>query len=560
MIRIILVTLILSGFGKAIALPGTTFLPRTAVQPFDVVFNEIMANPNGVNDLPTAEYVELYNRSLAAVSLFGWKYRTQTISANLVINPGEYVLICRKSDSVAFSAYGKVIALSTWPALSNTGAALSLYNLQGQLIDEVTYSDSWYRDNQKMNGGWSLERINTGAFCMGADNWIASTDKNGGTPGKTNSVRDESTAEKKMINSLLLVDSLQLEIGFSVSVDQGVAANVTHYRANNGVGLPNKVTIQNDHTVLLGFDKPFNPGHFYDIVAENLADCAQNWFNSSSSFFIPETPIMGDLLLNEILSNPNTGGVDFVEVYNASQKILDLSRFTLGSLRNNGNFSQVSISPVQLLVKPNEYRVLTIAPEIIRQHYHCPYPDVFIKMGSLPPFINDNGNAVIKHNGKTIDSLCYGETSKGVSVERIQFSKAAYLPENLHYAASTAGFATPGYKNSESMDSLQAPLFQLVSKTFSPDQDGFEDELQLKFTLPESGYMASVEIYHESGLLIRRLLRNQSIATDGLLTWDGYTDGNSIAPPGIYIIQLELYHLNGTRKHYRKGFVLARPF
>jgi hypothetical protein len=51
-------------------------------------------------------------------------------------------------------------------------------------VDEVTYSDYWYHDDVKKDGGWTLELINpeAPAACADSVNWTASNDAAGGTP------------------------------------------------------------------------------------------------------------------------------------------------------------------------------------------------------------------------------------------------------------------------------------------------------------------------------------------------------------------------------------------
>ena len=55
-------------------------------------------------------------------------------------------------------------------------------------IDSVNYSDNWYKDEDKRDGGWTLEIIDPDNICSEHQNWVASEDELGGTPGTQNSV------------------------------------------------------------------------------------------------------------------------------------------------------------------------------------------------------------------------------------------------------------------------------------------------------------------------------------------------------------------------------------
>src|SRR5690606_22555130 len=59
----------------------------------------------------------------------------------------------------------------------------------------------------------------------------------------------------------------------------------------------------------------------------------------------------GDILINEVLSNPRAGGVEFVELYNFSEKTVDLQQLYLASVSSNGvpgNRRKVTETPISM--------------------------------------------------------------------------------------------------------------------------------------------------------------------------------------------------------------------
>ncbi len=151
---------------------------------------------------------------------------------------------------------------------------------------------------------------------------------------------------------------------------------------------------------------------------------------------------------------------------------------------------------------------------------------------------------------------------KGVSLERSNFARPTNEPGNFRSAASAVGYATPGYKNSQLLDANENlnEEIGLLSKTFSPDNDGFEDALQVNYHFNEPGMIANVTIYNDKGTLIRRLAKNATLTTEGTFTWDGMTETAQPAAVGVYIIYVEVFSLNGKSKKYKKACVLAAKF
>lgn len=280
----------------------------------------------------------------------------------------------------------------------------------------------------------------------------------------------------------------------------------------------------------------------------------------------PRGPQAGDILINEVLSNPKSGGVDFLEIYNSSDRTLDLSGIRIARVATDGETgSPKAVSDRPVFIGPNEYKVLTRQPAVVKTHYPTAVSTAFIEMAALPDFNNEQGGVVIYGGRGVIDSLFYTPamqspfitSNRGVSLERQYFAQATLAPGNFHSAAVAAGGATPGYRNSQYPgEAGEDPVF-LTSKTFSPDNDGYEDRLEINYRLPESGFMANIDIYSDRGRLVKRLVRNESMATQGAIYWDGLSEGNTRLPVGMYVAVVEVYNAQGVRNIYRESFVLA---
>jgi len=127
-----------------------------------------------------------------------------------------------------------------------------------------------------------------------------------------------------------------------------------------------------------------------------------------------------------------------------------------------------------------------------------------------------------------------------------------------HSAAEAIGFGTPGKKNSQYRPAEQNGDFTFTSPTVSPDNDGYEDLLQVVYEMDEPGLLGTFTIYDDRGRLIKEVFSNELLATSGAFVWDGVTDKEVKASIGTYVAVFEAYGLNGALMFTQtKAFVVA---
>ena len=149
---------------------------------------------------------------------------------------------------------------------------------------------------------------------------------------------------------------------------------------------------------------------------------------------------------------------------------------------------------------------------------------------------------------------------EGVSLERIDPDGESQKADNWHSAASTAGYGTPTYKNSQYklVQSISAAI-EVTPKVFSPDNDGRDDIATIQYKTTEPGYIANITIYDANGRPVRNLVKNGTLSLQGYWVWDGLDDKRLKVPVGTYILFTELFNLNGKKEVFRNVVVLARP-
>ena len=547
-------------------------------KPFDVVINEIMANPEPSVELPEYEYIEIYNTTDYDIGITDWTIAAGSTVREIpsaLIKAGEYIILCSQEASVALESYGNALAVPGFPVLTNSGQALILKNRNGEMISSVTYSDQWYKNEFKADGGWSLEQIDPFNPCGEENNWEASKNEMGGTPGQINSIDAENPdTESPALLRAAVTDENTVQLFFNESLHIETAIINENYWIDHNLDNPDTVDIitPENKSVLLSFEHPFESNIIYEVeITGDITDCAGNIISgkTTAKFAVPQTPEPFDLVINEILFNPFTGGVDFVEIFNRSDKIFDLNQLRIASYDDDANEykSVAKASDEGHLIFPGEYLVITENPEIVRDQYYTQNPNAFATVNSLPAYNNDKGRVMImEKNENTIDNFAYTEdmhfallaSNKGVSLERINYDRPTEDKTNWHSASEVVGFATPTYENSQFNPQVEIEeKITIDPEIFSPDNDGYQDVANITFNIKEPGFVANIKIFDSRGRLIKYLANNTLLGINQTITWDGLDDKNKKTPMGVYVVFIELFDLKGNVKQYKKSVVVA---
>jgi hypothetical protein len=527
----------------------------------ELVINELMPDPSPQEDLPDAEYIELLNISDKVINLKGWLVQdlvsTTTLSEYLLF-PDSVVIVCATNDLELFSAYGATIGASPWPSLNNTGDLITLENPSGTVIDQVEYTPGWYDDAAKKDGGWSLELIYPGHQCSSADNWSVSINKAGGTPGARNSVYNQTDDTRPALQSFSShKDSIQIVFSETIRGND-LVVNLEPYPGTIQVRVTGKVLVILPQTQL-------QESVPYLLYIEGITDCNGNYAEPIElEIVLPDTPQQAAVVINEILFNPRSSGVDFIELYNATAKYYSLA----GWIVSNGDQNKL-IGNESLILAPYSYLVLTPDPNILAKEYAKGKFENYFKT-ALPAMNNDAGAVVIlSADNIQLDSVYYSEEQhfdllssvEGVSLERVSASAASGLDGNWQSAASTEDYATPGYRNSQAYPlKTSGQNFSVSPKVIVPDNNGTDDFTTLFYQFDYSGYIANIDVYNLNGHLIKSIANNESLGYEGFFTWDGTNEQGVVVPMGHYIIVIELFNVNGDKKLIRNKIVVSPAF
>lgn len=536
----------------------------------EIRINEIMADENPSVGQPLAEYVELYNTTSKTFQLQGYRICNDNSCGtiqNAILGAYGYLVITATSGLGLFPDVNSINATS-FPGLKNAGDEVSLRNpTQTLTIDQMSYNTSTYQDASKSDGGYSLELINPYNPCLGMDNWRATDSPVGGTPGMQNSIfNDAPDVTPPFLVSAFKIASNTLELFFNERMEATELLNM-QLQVEADANILN-IFVEGDYAdkAVVLFDQDFELNKVYHFTISNLVDCSGNVANLNSTFVLTDEAAIGDIVINEILFNPVTGGSDYVELYNNSNKFINLKSWSMANLSNGAPANFRTISGNNLIFEPHTYFVLTVDSVQVKQTYVNHGFGRFIHC-NLPTYANASGSVLlVNNNNMVIDSVSYYERwhfrliddRKGKSLERINPSTTSNNPDNWQTASETVGWGTPGIQNSQYLNSQALGQFNITPTVISPDNDGFEDFAILSYELPEIGMLGSIKIYDENGRMVRELVNNFYFDQAGELKWDGLNDDAIKCRIGRYLVIFEAFSIQtGAVISIKKAVIIA---
>lgn len=530
----------------------------------DIVISEVLGNPRTGSKYPN-EFIELYNRTKLPLNLSEFTFRNSSgiyPLPNKIIFPGEYVAF---SSKVMDSGETTVTPL---PTLPNEYGLYSLVHISEVLIHRIEYNINFFEDSEKKAGGYSLELTDLDAICTQSGNWKETLAPDGGTPGKANS-RSETIKKMPLAEAIYRgISGDTLTLFFNHAIHPNLIHNTK--LSTNNIELTGNWYIHKSNPQIAKFKAISNLPWGEDISIKNLHSC-ETYEIGNSSIKLPGNKITANsgLHINEVLFYPHTGKEKYIEIYNYGDSAITLKNLYLGrydtSLQvfNSGNYPFNE----ELWLLPNELICFSKNPNQIIENYPSNKSNHIWYSSKLDLPSSSGGILAMRNASNKILDIVYinpdfhtsfiSET-KGIALERT-YSYSNGLSKSAWASASkTEGYGTPGKPNSQWIDNfISDQLLELSNEYFSPDQDGFQDLVQIKCTLPNNQNLINLKIYNEYGQLIKTLARNEYVGNFYNVVWDGATQNGSKAPIGIYKVVLDGFNQSGKPLKDSKTLVVA---
>lgn len=273
-----------------------------------------------------------------------------------------------------------------------------------------------------------------------------------------------------------------------------------------------------------------------------------------------------EFIFNELLPNPFAGGSEYFELYNRSGRSLPLSGLSVAVRKTDGTLStRYPLSSINTLIEPEDYAVLTKSVEGVADFYMVTSPATLFEMSKLPILANTSSTLVLfrTEDGTIIDEVSYSskwhassiKDQKGVALERIDPEAETQSPSNWTSASATAGYGTPGYRNSQSDISFPNEPDKPTGIE-APEWVPGSEHYKITYYLDQPGYSCRAFVFNTIGQRVAEIANHELLGLSGELTWDGASLAGSHLRTGVYIFYAELYHTSGTVKRYKQVFLV----
>ena len=556
-------------------LPLSLFLLSLAVlthaQPrYSVLIHEIFPDPTPSVGLPNTEWIEIKNGTDHIISLQGWRIADVSGQSapfpNISLGPDSLLLLSSTAGANSLNSYGRCLGLTGFPSLDNEGETIVLKNASGQIIHAIRYSMNWHKTELKKEGGWSLEMIDPHHPGLFAPNWSSSTNPNGGTPGKPNSVSTllEDREPPQLLNSYS-IDSNQLMLCFDEALDSAFASQEAKYRLSDGRAIIEASCLPPlFDCIQLSCDWPLLQEKIYSLTIGALSDLSGNQIpaQQTTRIGLPTSPDSNDLRINELLFDPPTGCTDYVELLVTGKKIIDLSRIFLSTRSPGGSLGTIkAVSTEPRYAYPSDHIVLSADPTAVQRFYLVKDPKRSVQTDALPSMPDTEGNlTILNGQGNVVDAISYQRdwhfpllnSKTSVALERIDPMQPTQDKNNWQSAAGTVGFGTPTYANSQYRITKSGETIELSTHLLSPKRDGRDDIIQIVYQHEQGGNRIRLRVFHSSGTPVRELVNQALVGTSAVFTWDGLDDRGNALPVGQYILLIETTDLNGRMERTKK--------
>lgn len=296
----------------------TTFATSTSPS---IVISEI-----GAYEADNHEWVELFNISDTAIDISSWVFweggvhhKLQLAEGNSFINPKSFAIIAEDATQfkIDYPHVSVTIFDSSWGSLNESGEEIGLKNEVGGMVELFTYVPATEH---------ALERIDVHSFDYTHANWKEHA--SGNSLGKLyEEAEEELETEEIELNHEAEIDfegKVTSTEQSEMNTEQTTASSETVPESNV---LSTTTEVMSTTTRSISTSTEQTAEQIIQIHPTSTNDFAHE--NSATSTYPTYAYQVGDIVINEFVSSPETGQSEFVELKNISLNFIDISGWYL---------------------------------------------------------------------------------------------------------------------------------------------------------------------------------------------------------------------------------------
>ena len=278
------------------------------------------------------------------------------------------------------------------------------------------------------------------------------------------------------------------------------------------------------------------------------------------------------VIINEIMASSEGGKADYVEIYNATDRDMDMTGMTLAYTPKNGKRKTVTLCEEQVIIRQYAFFVFTNVPEEVAARHNIQNPEAIAKPPKMPTLAANGTLTLSDRHGTRLDSVTYFETwhnatlarHTDVALERIDADGASNDPANWTSALPSAGFGTPTAKNSVTVNGLNEcdkTRLRLRSKLIIPDGGGrlAPERMEVEMRAARGTRAVSVTIYDAKGRRMAMPYNNTPASSaEQTLIWDGRGDDGAQVTAGTYAVVVETWGADGRSERRKESVTVGR--
>ena len=509
--------------------------PVTSPQWGDLKIIGFLTNPatsSGFN-----EWVNVQNTSTHSIDLYNLQINSNHLTNAPILAPHESF---------------KISSINTeqWNSLAEKSGVIEI-KLGDLVLDLVEYNWCWHLDKEKAEGGYPLKRIGNFEASNSGENWTT------------------DMSEETLIESSERVTSNTILFGLF----EGKPAWHAPYSMDSTVLLRENWSPQIDwkfcgsgQNCAIALNLPIS----YQDSTSILLQC-NGWLRAERSALIEEKfwsiPLSDKseslVYLNELLSNPNIRGGEFIEV--AMRNTPDSEGLTAARATTHNLMISSAESP-----SPNDFVRLSeidwMFPESgILAFSECPSwvtnrkPESVILELQTPSLQHGRELilAKIENTITEIDRVEIKAFPENISQERVDDLNAVWVRGPYSQGGSSPGFNNFSTQLNEENLEITLGELDIFPKTINLNPNSDNNWIQVSFELNdhiiELEFIASVSIYNFNGEEIVKLAEREFVHKRGTWGWEGYRETWLPVSPGTYLVVLEIEHL--SKKLINRGLI-----